>query len=488
MAVLEIHKPLQAHQAKNTRRKSMKNRLGSFIYPMRIMGYSFAITSMLSFYYVFYSPTPIVWIYCATIFIYPHIAFYLYKRSGFDRKVEFNTLVFDMFLIGLISAFLKFSPIFALPYVIANSASNFASNGPRLFFQGLTSFAVGALLGILLVGFHFHYQYHVWVSVPSYVYLLLAAHYIGFISYSKGSVLRKTKQLTEEQNVELIQQKEELEALNQDIQHKHIELSKANKSIRDSISYAKHIQGAILPRTQVIQSVFPTHFIFYQPRDIVGGDFYWVYEQQNLQILVVADCTGHGVPGAFMSLIGQMFLEETIAKQQVTNPAEVLELMHQKVSRFLNQKYNGNRDGMDLAMVSYNPDHQQLQFAGAKSSILYIQDGELQKCKGCIFSIGHENYSIPVTFEQHTIQVNQTTRLYLYSDGFQDQFGGKNKKRLGSKRFAKLLDDTQHLPLGEQGKKLESFFHQWRDGGLDTQMDDVLVFGVELEPKKRPIT
>jgi len=479
MTALEANTPLQTDQA--NQRKNTKSRLGSFIYPMRILGYAFAITSLLSFYYLFYTPTLLVWIYSSVIFIYPHVAFYLYKRSGFHREVEFNTLVFDMFLIGILSAFLHFSPIFALPYVIANSASNFASNGPRLFFQGLLAFGVGVLLGILLIGFQFHYQYQVWVSIPSYVYLLLAAHYIGFISYSKGSVLRKTKQLTEEQNVELIQQKEELEALNQDIQHKHIALSKANKSIRDSISYAKHIQGAILPRLEIIQSIFPTHFIFYQPRDIVGGDFYWVHEQQGLKILVVADCTGHGVPGAFMSLIGQMFLEETVVKQQVTNPAEVLTLMHQKVSRFLNQKYNGNQDGMDMAMVAYHTEDQCLHFAGAKSSLLYTQDGEIQKCKGCLFSIGHENYSVPVTFQQHCIQIAPNTRFYLYSDGFHDQFGGEHKKRLGSKRFARLLNDTQHLSLTEQGHQLTQFFHQWRDNGLDAQMDDVLVFGVEIK-------
>jgi len=469
---------LNTDQAK--KRHHTKKRLGSFIYPMRIIGYSFAITSLLSFYYTFYTPTLPIWIYCSIIFIYPHVAFYLYKRSNFNREVEFNTLVFDMFLIGALSAFLHFSPIFVLPYVIANSASNFASNGPRLFFQGLLTFGVGALLGIFLIGFQFHYQYNVWISIPSYVYLLLAAHYIGFISYSKGSVLRKTKHLTEEQNIELIQQKEELEALNQDIQHKHIALTKANKSIRDSISYAKHIQGAILPRPEIIQHMFPNHFILYQPRDIVGGDFYWVHEHQGRQILVVADCTGHGVPGAFMSLIGQMFLEETIVKQQVTNPAEVLTLMHQKVSRFLNQKYNGNQDGMDMAIVTYHTESQRLHFAGAKSSILYTQDGDIHKCKGDLFSIGHENYSVPVTFQQHCLQLSPGTRLYLYSDGFQDQFGGALKKRLGSKRFAQILHDMQHLSLVEQGDKLGQFFHQWRDDGIDTQMDDVLVFGVAL--------
>ena len=480
MAFLNTYKSSQAHPGNHLAKKNTKTRLGSFIYPMRIVGYSFAITSLLSFYQVFYSLTPLVWVYCGLMFTYPHIAFYIYKRSGFDREIEFKTLVFDMFLIGLISAFLKFSPLFALPYVIANSASNFASNGPRLFFQGIIAFAVGVLLGILLLGFHFHYQYNIWVSIPSYVYLLLAAHYIGFISYNKGSVLRKTKQLTEAQNTELIQQKEELEALNQDIQYKHIELTKANQSIQDSIRYAKHIQGAILPRSEVVERMFPNHFIFYQPRDIVGGDFYWIYEQANLQVLVVADCTGHGVPGAFMSLIGQMFLEETVANQQVTSPAEVLSLMHQKVSRFLNQKYNGNQDGMDLAMVTYQPNQQQLQFAGAKSALLYLQEGELHKCKGSLFSIGHENYAVPITFQQHTIQVLPPTRVYLYSDGFQDQFGGEHKKRLGSKRFARLLEDTQHLSLPEQGQKLTQFFHQWRNDGLDAQMDDVLVLGVEI--------
>lgn len=476
MVASEAGNTLQSQQVKNKR-----SRLGSYIYPMRIVGYSFAITSVLSFYYVFFAPTLITWIYCGLIFIYPHIAFFIYRRSGFDREVEFNTLAFDMFLIGLISAFLHFSPIFALPYAIANSASNFASNGPRLFFRGLITFAVGVVLGILLVGFHFHFEYNVWVSIPAYVYLLMAAHYIGFISYNKGSVLRKTKNLTEEQNLELQQQKEELEALNQDIQHKHLELTKANKNIRDSINYAKHIQGAILPRTEIIQSVFANHFIFYKPRDIVGGDFYWVHEHQGIQILAVADCTGHGVPGAFMSLIGQMFLEETVLKQQIIEPVQVLTLMHQKVSHFLNQKYNNNQDGMDLALITYDPRSRVLQFAGAKSSIMYSQNGTVKRCKGCLFSIGHENYSVPVTFSQTTIELEETTRIYLYSDGFQDQFGGGKNKRLGSKQFAQLLRETQHLSLPEQGDLLESFFHNWLDLGSDIQMDDVLVFGAELK-------
>lgn len=466
--------------AQQTSHTSNKGRLGSFIYPMRIVGYAFAIASICLFYHTFYTFNTQVWVFCTLMFIYPHVAYFFYRKSGYKRAIEFNALTFDMFFIGGISVFLEFSPIFALPYVIANSASNFASNGPRLFFRGLIAFTLGVLTCILFIGFHFHYQYNIWVSIPSYVYLLLASHYIGFISYAKGSVLRKTKNLTETQNNELLDQKEELEILNQDIQNKHLELARANKNIKDSINYAKHIQGAILPRPEIIESVFSKYFILYKPRDIVGGDFYWLSENQGDKILVVADCTGHGVPGAFMSLIGQMFLEETILKQKITQPAEVLTMMHQKVTLFLNQKYNNNQDGMDMAMVVYDSQKKVLHFAGAKSSITYIQNDELYSVKGALFSIGHENYSIPVTFTQQCFSITAPIRLYLYSDGFQDQFGGENNRRLGKKKFTQLLHDTQDLPLTAQGKTLENFFDNWLSLSDESQMDDVLVFGVEL--------
>lgn len=466
--------------AQQTSHKSNKGRLGSFIYPMRVVGYAFAIASISLFYYTFYTVNIQIWVFCTLMFIYPHVAYFFYYKSGYKRTVEFNTLTFDMFFIGSISVLLEFSPIFALPYVIANSASNFASNGPCLFFRGLIAFALGVFICILFMGFHFHYQYNIWVSIPSYVYLLLASHYIGFISYVKGNILRKTKNLTETQNNELLDQKEELEILNQDIQNKHLELARANKNIKDSITYAKHIQGAILPRPEIIESVFSKYFIFYKPRDIVGGDFYWLTENQGNKILVVADCTGHGVPGAFMSLIGQMFLEETILKQKITQPAEVLTMMHQKVMLFLNQKYNNNQDGMDMAMVVYDSQKKVLHLAGAKSSVTYIQNNELHSVKGALFSVGHENYSIPVTFIQQCFSVTAPTRLYLYSDGFQDQFGGENNCRLGKKKFTQLLYDTQHLSLTAQGKMLENFFDNWLSLSNESQMDDVLVFGVEL--------
>jgi len=457
-------------------KKSKAKGVGFYIYPVRVFGYLLAIVGILAFYYVFRVETHTalsVYTFSGILLIYPHIAFLYYRYKNYDRKAEFHILLFDMFLIAWINYFVEFSPIYGLPFFISNSATNFATNGFRFFYKSTTVFALGILSYSIIFGFDLHYEYNFWVSIPGFIYLILATHYIGFISYSKGRKIHRSKQLLEEKNVLLMKNRDEITNKNQ-------ALEQANFNIKESIDYVYLIQEAILASQESVKEIFPKSMILHQPRDVVSGDFYWVHTYKQWKILVVADCTGHGIPGAFMSLIGQMFLNKIILEDNILQPDKILKLLHQKITVFLNQKSTNNRDGMDMAILSINMIEKVAQFSGAKQPLLIICGNKLQKIKGSLFSIGGENYKKAVVFDLHTFRIEKNMRFYIYSDGFQDQFGGEKRKKLGAKYFRELLLETQTDNIQDQKTLLNNFLLDWMQNSGEKQVDDILVFGIEL--------
>lgn len=255
-----------------------------------------------------------------------------------------------------------------------------------------------------------------------------------------------------------------------------IELKKKNKHITDSLNYAKNIQNAILPDSKFFSSSFKDHFVFFIPKDIVSGDFYWSEEHLGRMYFAVADCTGHGVPGAFLSLVCSRTLSKVIKEDNIVEPSKILDAVSLELENFFSKNEHKINDGMDISLICLDEAKNEIIFSGAHNALLYIKDGELNAIEGDKQPVGA--YTYKKAFTQKIINKNLADTIYLFSDGFPDQFGGPNDKKFSKKRFKELLMEIQELPMNEQQMKMEYEFFKWR--GLVEQIDDVTIVGFKL--------
>ena len=282
-------------------------------------------------------------------------------------------------------------------------------------------------------------------------------------------------------NSTLKKQKDEISANNTKLEGLNKELGKKNNQIQQSIIYASKIQEAILPSQKAITYNFPDSFIFYRPRDIVSGDFYWFSEKEGKQIIAAVDCTGHSVPGAFMSMIGNTLLNEIVNEKNILHPANILDKLHEGIVKTLNQGGdNDPKDGMDITLCAIDKANNEIEIAAANHSVFLITNTNLQEIEGDIFSIGDEMLqNREVQFTNHTIVLEENASLYLMSDGYQDQFGGKRNGKFMKSKLKKLLIDSQNIDLKEQGKLVAKTFDDWK--AETRQVDDVLLIGLKIE-------
>nr|AOE12546.1 hypothetical protein [uncultured bacterium]CCF99360.1 serine/threonine protein kinases [uncultured Cytophagia bacterium] len=264
------------------------------------------------------------------------------------------------------------------------------------------------------------------------------------------------------------------------IEGQHEKLNQSHREITDSINYAKRIQDALMTSAVYIKDVLPESFILFKPKDVVSGDFYWVYRSPKGQIyFTVADCTGHGVPGAFMSMIGTSLLNEFIIENNIEDTAEILTKMREQIIKSLDQKglQGENKDGMDMALCKYDPKKGTVQYSGAYNPLLHISKNEINQLKGDSQPVGlHTGKKLPFTNKE--IQVSKGDMLYIYSDGFPDQFGGEKGKKYLSGKFKKFLLSISDKPIDEQNTLIEAEFTNWI--GDHEQIDDVCVMGVRI--------
>ncbi|MBU0486753.1 MAG: SpoIIE family protein phosphatase [Bacteroidetes bacterium] len=270
-------------------------------------------------------------------------------------------------------------------------------------------------------------------------------------------------------------------------QLKNVELKKVydviethNKNITASITYAKHIQQAFLPPQHLIQKHLDDYFLLYHPKDIVSGDFYFVEEEGDQVFFTAVDCTGHGVPGAILSVIGYNFLRKAVKERKYARPAEILTFLDKAVHAMLRQGSNeiGVKDGMDIALCALNKATLELQFAGAFNPLYYISDNELHEVKADFLPIGQNDLTQDDTYTNHVIQLKKGDTVYLFSDGYADQFGGPKRKKFLYKRLRETLLQIQHLTMDKQKEELERIFFEWK--GDVEQYDDVLILGVKI--------
>ncbi len=303
--------------------------------------------------------------------------------------------------------------------------------------------------------------YATWWFIISCVFLGA----IGILSYIKlrTAKLRRENHILEEKVRErtatVVAQKEEL--------------VQKNKDITDSIRYAKRIQVAILPP----EVPFRDTFILFKPKDIVSGDFYWLLEQEDREFIAAVDCTGHGVPGAFMSIIGHNMLNKIVKEYGLTKPSEILQRLNAEVTKTLHQKDDSEavRDGMDMTLISFQKNNGMLEFSGAYNPIYLIRDGDLREFKGDRFAIGRSEAGQQKVFTNHEIKVREGDTIYMFSDGYADQFGGESGKKFKTAPMKELLLNIQGKSMEDQHSILDHTIEAWR-GNIE-QIDDILVIG-----------
>ena len=290
-----------------------------------------------------------------------------------------------------------------------------------------------------------------------------------------------------EENLKLLQRAIELSSVELNQAKNKIgkaleELNDKNEDLLSSIHYAKLIQNAILPSEERFKKVLPGSFVFHRPRDIVSGDFYWLQEYDDKILVAAVDCTGHGVPGAFMSIIGNNALNAAVREEELTTPALVLDSLNRGVSSTLTLQADinevGIKDGMDIALVTIDRKNKTLQYAGAYNPIYIIRNGQLMETKGDKFPIGLSIDDKLRLFTNHTFDLVEGDMIYIFSDGYPDQFGGPMGKKFKYDQFRTLLLDIHELSPRKQIKQIGSRFDEWM-GDL-VQIDDVLVMGLRV--------
>jgi serine phosphatase RsbU (regulator of sigma subunit)/tetratricopeptide (TPR) repeat protein len=297
--------------------------------------------------------------------------------------------------------------------------------------------------------------------------------------------LEQQKLEIEEQKNALEEQKSKIEIQNESINRKNDtleatfkEIERKNKDITASINYAKRIQESMLPRSSNVAELLPEHFIIFRPRDIVSGDYYWMEERDGKIIIVALDCTGHGVPGAFMTMLGDSYLNQIIKLQGITEPSQILEELHNSIGVALNQEVTKNQDGMDVALCVIDRENKIMEFAGASRPLLVIQNGEMKSIESSKLPVGGFQKDRERVFTKHTFDISIPTCFYVYSDGFQDQFGGPKGRKFAKNRLDEVLFENHQLPMIEQKRILNKTLIDWM--GDNRQMDDILVIGVKI--------
>lgn len=262
-----------------------------------------------------------------------------------------------------------------------------------------------------------------------------------------------------------------------ELQRQALLLQQQQKEVVSSIQYAQNIQEAILPDVKRLETYFKGVFVFYKPRDFVSGDFYWTARREKYLFIAVADCTGHGVPGAMMAVMGNSFLNNAVKKHGINDCDRILQEVDHEIQVVLNQKNKMARDGMDISLIRVNLETRELQFSGAMRSAFVLRNGELIELKAAKYPLGFFD-DVQKTFFNHEMPLLENDRIFLFTDGYVDQFGGENEKKFNRKRFRELLLSLGEMEAGEQQQYLEYVFQNWKQN--TGQTDDVTVMGITI--------
>ncbi|TAF63463.1 MAG: hypothetical protein EAZ55_13785 [Cytophagales bacterium] len=400
---------------------------------------------------------------------------YLFSLQLSAFVIAFFTLF--SFILGVRTWFKKFRP--ASFYVIAWS-----------FLLLAALLASVKQLGILEDSIFINYSFQIAAVIEGLILSLGLADKINIERKQKIEAQQKSiellttnKRIIQEQN-QMLEQK--VQKRTEELNQQTLLIEEKNEDIIASLNYALRIQKAITPSLTMMQNYFSDSFVFYAPKDIVSGDFYWVAEKENLTLIALADCTGRGVSGAFMTIITNNILNTIVHNYEITAPDQIIKLIPTLLEKVLLQNQQQSlEDGMDIGILSIRNDNEQytLQYVGAKQDLYYIENNQLQILKGDRWAIG-EKRNEHLEYQLQTIQVPSTIALYLFSDGYKDQFGGEKNKKMGIAQLTQIITNFAPLPMNQQKEKFEDFFSQWKQTNVQT--DDVTLIGIRLRHPNNP--
>lgn len=268
-----------------------------------------------------------------------------------------------------------------------------------------------------------------------------------------------------------------LKKLQEELKLSEQKLIQSNKNLTDSINYAKHIQDAFTVNLGTLQKILPNSFIFEQPRDIVSGDFLWVYENGNEQLIALGDCTGHGVPGAMLSIFVISMLNQIVSLHEKIAPKSILQNLDFLMNKYLKQYNEKIKDSVEISILKFNKEKTKICFSAAKRPFVIVRNNNLTLYEGSKFILGDSLLS-EKSIKEDIIEIQKNDMLYMFSDGFADQFGGENDKKFSSKKLLSLLQDIANYEPIKQHEIISSTFNFWKK---DTkQIDDVLLIGIKI--------
>jgi serine phosphatase RsbU (regulator of sigma subunit) len=290
----------------------------------------------------------------------------------------------------------------------------------------------------------------------------------------------KIKMMQTRYALDLVQKESDIEkAKNEELNQAYQRINNINKNLTDSLKYAKRIQNAFLPSRQKFGLTYPDSYILNLPKDIVSGDFYWITQKNGFHLLAVADCSGHGVPGAFMSMVGMSLLNQIVNERGVLQPGKILNQINLALINNLNQMTEeGSVEGMDMSLCVFDPNFTQVVYAGAKRPLLYMSGGELHELKSTPTSIGFDPYT-DFSERTHRVELANVDQIILATDGYSDQFGESSGKKLMVSKFKEILVKQHTNPSEDQEAYLRDYYLSWK--GREAQTDDVLVVGIKLK-------
>jgi serine phosphatase RsbU (regulator of sigma subunit) len=468
---------------------------------------------------------PIITVYGSAIF--GIILFILYYFSRFKNKMEIAVSI------ALLLAIFFYTPVMWI--------GNAGSNGGAVYYIFLYgAFIISLIKGkkawfyifllastsiTLLILEHFQlikiYPYadamgRISDLAVSFVFVIFGISIIIYIytqEFYKSTDLLNTKNTKlANSNQQILSQKSEIEAQRDEIEtqrdavvQQKNKIEEIHKSLSESIDYATRLQESILPEKSILKKYLSDFFVLFKPKDKVSGDFYWWTHIENHTIITAADCTGHGVPGAFMSMLGISFLREIVQKEYITHTGIILRKLRKEIIKSLNQKdkIHNQKDGMDMAIISINHETNTIQFSGANNPLYIITNAELNilskenlssiklydklnlknKDSKFLYEIKPDKMPIAIydkmsRFTTHEIQIKKGDQIYLFSDGFADQFGGERNKKYKYKPFKNLLLENANKSMQEQFDILKSSFTKWK--GNNEQVDDLVIIGIKI--------
>ena len=388
-------------------------------------------------------------------------ALFLSYSSSFFRNKIVHTAYLLSYLLTFYYIFLLVKNNYSILYSIGMMTIVF---GIAVVFKDSISLLLFLFICMSSVGIGYLFTENPEVNPFLYMSILITT---SIVVYLVMSIRLNTQEELRVKNIHLENAYKEINE-----QKKIVEIK--NNDITDSINYAKKIQQAIVPSKDKLAEYLPDSFIYYRVKDIVSGDFYWFHKHEDELVIAAVDCTGHGVPGALMSMIGITLLNQTVGIQGIHQPGKILNNLQKEIFTFLQ---SGSGDGMDIALCSVNTKKMTLFLASAMMRLVMIRNNAAKEIKGDRFSISR-NTPADACFTNHTIDLVKGDAFYIFSDGYCDQFGGKKQKKIMYKRFEKLLLDIHQKEMKEQKTTLENAHKEWK-GNIE-QVDDILVIGFRV--------